>query len=458
VTEVSEGADDRDDERDVELILRAHLPEVDAAILDGEAAAVVTNLNDLVLQRLVLEIVADTGDEIKSLAGFASVADEPVDLVRKRLLERYELGRQGNGQITLRGIVVQAEMDNGGEKFPIQLYFQEHANGDQSLELEIVLKNLLQVVEAAGSDLKIADDRRPVAGTGSESERRDGVERLKNVALAVVDGVAKGRIKIVLLDDASGNELLRLAVTFLPEEPLCKAIFNFAGVSKSGVGIEMDQAGEMIHAGDVAVGESGFEGVLVPAPSLVLLQGSAVEESFERRRAELDRELASVAGDGSGADLASGSEGIAVARGAKSGGSGHAEPLSEVHWNGDPRREFVAIDEIGSFNILIAAVEDAGKGVETEIEGALRQGACSMDPRRASGTLRSVTLVAGTAGVVNVAATGSVRKLLSLRPPKFTLKPRKLFERKRALRTSELVASPKESAKARRKVSEERWL
>src|SRR3982074_1660982 len=88
--------------------------------------------------------------------------------------------------------------------------------------------------------------------------------------------------------------------------------------------------------------------------------------------------------------------------------------------------------------------------------GALLQGACSTEPKRASGRLRSVTLVAGTAGVFDVAATGSVRKLLSLRPAKFRLKPRKLFERKTALRTSELMASPKESAKARRKVSEER--
>src|SRR5439155_22875553 len=84
--------------------------------------------------------------------------------------------------------------------------------------------------------------------------------------------------------------------------------------------------------------------------------------------------------------------------------------------------------------------------------------ACSTEPQRASGRLRRVTLVAGTAGVIDVAAIGRVRKLLSLRPAKFRLKPRKLLERKTALRTSELVASPKESAKARRKVSEERWL
>ena len=59
------------------------------------------------------------------------------------------------------------------------------------------------------------------------------------------------------------------------------------------------------------------------------------------------------------------------------------------------------------------------------------------------------------AGVVKVAA---IRKLLSFKPARLRLKPRKLLVRKTALRTSELMASPKVSAKARRKVSEERWL
>src|SRR5947208_420387 len=92
--------------------------------------------------------------------------------------------------------------------------------------------------------------------------------------------------------------------------------------------------------------------------------------------------------------------------------------------------------------------------VERKIEEIFCQGDCSTVLNRACGRLRSVTLVAGIA----VAATGSVRKLLSLMPAKFKLKARKLFVRNIALRTSELMASPKVSANARRKVSEESWL
>src|ERR1700674_99700 len=136
----------------------------------------------------------------------------------------------------------------------------------------------------------------------------------------------------------------------------------------------MYELSKMIHAGDVAVGERGFDGVLVPAPSLVLLQGSAIEKSFERRRAEFDGELAGVARDGIGSDHAGGIVGIAIAGGAESSGSGHPEPRTEVQRNGNARRQFVAIDEIGSLDSLIAAVYDVGKGVETKINGGAAPG------------------------------------------------------------------------------------
>jgi len=73
---------------------------------------------------------------------------------------------------------------------------------------------------------------------------------LKDVSLAVHDGAAKRRIKIVLLDNTPVEQFLRLAVAVFPEEPLGNAIFDFAGVGKCGIGIEMDEFSESIHAGD----------------------------------------------------------------------------------------------------------------------------------------------------------------------------------------------------------------
>ena len=70
----------------------------------------------------------------------------------------------------------------------------------------------------------------------------------------------------------------------------------------------MNEVSKAIHAGNVAVGESGLNGVLVPVPRLVFSQGGAVEESFESRRAKFHGEFAGVAFDGRDADLARGIE------------------------------------------------------------------------------------------------------------------------------------------------------
>jgi len=51
---------------------------------------------------------------------------------------------------------------------------------------------------------------------------RNRVECLENIALAVDDSAAKGGIKIVLLNDAPGDELLRLAITVLPKSRCVK--------------------------------------------------------------------------------------------------------------------------------------------------------------------------------------------------------------------------------------------
>src|SRR5438067_3347712 len=111
-------------------------------------------------------------------------------------------------------------------------------------------------------------------------------------------------------------------------------------------------------------------------------------------------------------------------------------------------------------NVAVAIPDSArctapAKLSNEKYSGIFRQGDCSTEPNLACGKLRSVTLEAGMAGIAGVAATGRVRKLLSLIPAKLRLNPRKLSVRKIALRTSELIASPKLSENARRKVSEE---
>src|SRR6266446_3211804 len=77
--------------------------------------------------------------------------------------------------------------------------------------------------------------------------------------------------------------------------------------------------------------------------------------------------------------------------------------------------------------------------------GRCWKGDCSTELKRNCGALRREMLVCGLV----------VMKLRSLSEATLRLKPWKLWVRKMELRTSELIASPKVSAKARRKVSED---
>src|SRR5207245_9625668 len=134
------------------------------------------------------------------------------DLVRKRLLKKRKLGRRPGRQVAKGGIVVQAEVSDGSEELPVGLYFQKRADGDEPLNLRIVLENLFQIVVFARSDREIADDRRPIARTEGKREARDGIQRLENIALAVDDGGASGAMDMVLLHKAPGDEFLGLVV------------------------------------------------------------------------------------------------------------------------------------------------------------------------------------------------------------------------------------------------------
>src|SRR5258705_3468752 len=101
MAQIPESANISDDERDTELIFRANLSEVDAAVFDGQAAAVavVTELHELGLQRFVLEVVADAGDEVKAFTWFTAVTYPRPDLARERLLGTDAYRRERDRQV-----------------------------------------------------------------------------------------------------------------------------------------------------------------------------------------------------------------------------------------------------------------------------------------------------------------------------------------------------------------------
>ena len=63
-------------------------------------------------------------------------------------------------------------------------------------------------------------------------------------------------------------------------EALCDAVFDFIGVGERGVGIEADEAFEIVDAGDIAIGHFRLDGVFVLA-----LGVRAVKKFFQAGRA-----------------------------------------------------------------------------------------------------------------------------------------------------------------------------
>src|ERR1043166_5346444 len=85
------------------------------------------------------------------------------------------------------------------------------------------------------------------------------------------------------------------------------------------------------------------------------------------------------------------------------------------------------------------------KASNPKYTGTFRKGDCSTELKRACGLLRTLMLISGLV----------LMKLRSLSDARLKLKPWKLCVRKVELRISELIASPKVSAKARRNVSDD---
>src|SRR4029077_2923597 len=181
-----------------------------------------------------------------------------------------------------------------------------------------------------------------------KSEWRDGVQRFKNVALSVENGSPERGIGVVLLHQTPGQEFLRLIIAGFHPQALRDAIFDFVGVGACGIGIETDELKEIVNAGDIAISDVRFDGVLVALAKFSLVGRDSLEEAFQRRGTKVESELTVVAHEGLRADDTGGSEGRSVIGGAKSGSSRGAEPRAEMERHRHARRELRARNEIWS--------------------------------------------------------------------------------------------------------------
>src|SRR5262249_24518591 len=88
--EISEGADVSHDEGNAELIFCADVTEVDAAVLESQAAAaaVVIHLKNLGEKGRFGDVVVDAWGGFKAFAMECAIAEKRTDLIGKRLENR----------------------------------------------------------------------------------------------------------------------------------------------------------------------------------------------------------------------------------------------------------------------------------------------------------------------------------------------------------------------------------
>src|ERR1700733_48923 len=352
------GAEVRNAEDDAVLVLVADRAERKAPVFKTYAAAraVVGHLHDLVLKRLLDEIVTGPEGDVPAAAVLVPVTKQCPYLIGV-LLEIRRRRRRIQRKIQ-RGKVRKRD-----ERFLVRFVFQKSPDRGQPVALRIVVDDKLRVKALARLDGEVAHDRRKTARLVRKGKRRECVECLKHVGLAGNERAAKRGVEEVFLSKTPGDELFGVTGARAAVQALRDSILDFVGVSQRIVLIESQESSEIIHAVYVAIHRVGFDYVLpLRCPALV--------HAFKYGHADVDRQLLGVA-EQPLVEKRSASELAAVIRRAKSEARGHAEPLAKMQRDRHGRREFAPPDESGRFKrrYVLPAMLPAGKRIERKIDG-----------------------------------------------------------------------------------------
>src|SRR5467141_953393 len=212
--QISERPDVGNDQGDAELVLRAHLPKGQAAILDRDSAAgaVVADLHQLILQVLLLNVVAHAKRGVPAPAVQVAVSHQRANLICERLQN---------------AVVVDGEMRHRKIEILIWANFQQSARGREPLAPGVIFQANLRVIIPAGRYAEIAIDRRKVSWLLRERERRDRIERLQNVPRSGNERAIKGWVEEILLRYAPAHQLVGLSVSRAVKQTLRDRIHEF---------------------------------------------------------------------------------------------------------------------------------------------------------------------------------------------------------------------------------------
>src|ERR1700723_1177635 len=352
------GAEIRDADYDAELVLVADRAERKAAVFEADAAAraVVGHLHDLVLERLLDEIVTRPEGDVPASAVLIPVAKQRPYLIGALL----EIRRRRRG---IQRKIQRGEVRKRNEGFLVRLVFQQRPDSGQPVALRVVVDDELRVKALAWLDGEVAHDRRKTARLVRKGKRRESVERLKHVELAGHKRPAEGGIEEIFLSELPGDELFGVTRTRAAVQSLGDSILDFVGVGQRIVLVEAQETSEVVPAVHVAIHRVRLDHVLP-------LRSAVVVHAFKYRHADIHRQLLGVAIQ-SLVEERSAPELAAVIRRAEREARGHAEPLAKMQRDGYGWREFPASHESRRIKRrhVFAAMLPAGKCIERKIDG-----------------------------------------------------------------------------------------
>src|SRR6266403_4058943 len=143
----------------------------------------------------------------------------------------------------------------------------------------------------------------------------------------------------MFLHHAPAQKFQRLIFAAFNIKALRESVLDLIGIRKGSVGIESDEAFEIVDPRNITVGHFRLDGVLVLSFGL-----RAVEIFFQSGRTQLECKFAVVAGNGFSAEVSGGIEGSAVTCGAHRAGRGDTEPRTEMQRYGYFGRNLRTLD------------------------------------------------------------------------------------------------------------------
>ena len=144
----------------------------------------------------------------------------------------------------------------------VRANFQKRACSRDFWRVVSYSRRICGVIFSSGGDAQIAIDGRKMPWLIREGERRNRIERLKNIARSRNQRAIKSRVEVIFLRQLPAHKLVGLAVAGAVKQTLRDRVHEFIGVGQRLVFVKANKVVELIHASHIVVRDFRIDGVL----------------------------------------------------------------------------------------------------------------------------------------------------------------------------------------------------